>query len=164
MNKTNMNLKLVAMTAAAFFVQGGLTLLPLPAAAASDSVPLVRCCGDDMTVYRDFGEREGIQRLMEDFMRDLLADDRTRPFFEKVDQQRVILMLTEQFCHAAGGPCEYRGRSMTDAHAGMGVKREHFNALVEVLQKSMTRAGIPFRSQNRMLAVFAPMYRDIEQR
>lgn len=141
----------------------GSSLLVAPVALATpDTVPLKACCTDDST-YQAFGQREGINTLMKSFIQDLLADDRTRPFFQGVDQQRLVAMLTDQVCQATGGPCEYKGRSMTDSHRGMGVKREHFNALVEVLQRSMDRAGVPFRHQNKLLAVFAPMYRDIEQ-
>lgn len=47
------------------------------------------------------------------------------------------------------------------AHAEMDIDKAHFNALVEVLQKSMSARGIPFSAQNRMLALLAPMHRDI---
>lgn len=150
---------------AAVLVAGLLSfsLAPRVAHAADDTVALKPCCGSDQSVYQDFGGREGIARLTSDFMRELLADDRTRPFFEHADQQRIILMLTDQICYATGGPCEYKGLSMTDAHKGLNIKRENFNALVEDLQKSMDRFNIPFRSQNKLLAVLAPMHRDIEQ-
>lgn len=149
------------ITAASLMVAATVLCIPL-AQATTDTVPLKPCCTDDST-YQAFGQREGINKLMKAFVQDLMADDRTRPFFQSVDHQRLVAMLTEQVCQATGGPCEYRGRSMTDAHRGMGVKREHFNALVEVLQRTMDRANVPFRDQNKLLAVFAPMYRDIEQ-
>jgi hemoglobin len=41
------------------------------------------------------------------------------------------------------------------------VTRAHFNALVEVLQQTMAVRGIPFQRQNQMLALLAPMYRDM---
>lgn len=41
---------------------------------------------------------------------------------------------------------------MTDAHQGMGVKREHFNALVEVLLHTMDMANVPFRGQHKLSA------------
>jgi hemoglobin len=50
---------------------------------------------------------------------------------------------------------------MKTAHEGMGVRTSHFNALVEVLQESMDAKKIPFTVQNRMLALLAPMHRDI---
>jgi hemoglobin len=70
--------------------------------------------------------------------------------------------LKEQLCAATGGPCTYTGRDMKTAHAGMGVERSNFNALVEDLQIAMNKRGIPFRAQNKLLAKLAPMHRDIE--
>jgi hemoglobin len=43
----------------------------------------------------------------------------------------------------------------------MDVTRGHFNALVEVLQHSMDARGIPVARQNQLLALLAPMYRDV---
>jgi len=141
-------------------------LIALPAAptladATGDTVPLKRCCGGDTGAYKDFGEKAGIERLMRDFIEGLLADARTRPFFEGQNKERIILQLTDQLCYALEGPCEYGGRPMRATHAGMGISRSEFNALVEVLQTSMNKAGIPFRSQNKLLAVLAPMERDV---
>jgi hemoglobin len=45
--------------------------------------------------------------------------------------------------------------------AGIGVRTSSFNALVEMLQQSMDAKKIPFTVQNRMLALLAPMHRDI---
>ena len=47
------------------------------------------------------------------------------------------------------------------AHKEMDINKANFNGLVEVLQKSMDKRGIPFSAQNRMLALLAPMHRDI---
>lgn len=132
-----------------------------PADTTGDTAPLKRCCGGDTRPYKDFGEKAGIERLMRDFMEGLLAEPRTRPFFEGQNRERIILQLTDQICYALEGPCEYTGRPMRATHQGMGITRREFNALVEVLQASMNKAGIPFRSQNKLLAVFAPMERDV---
>lgn len=117
-----------------------------------------------LPVYKDFGELPGITALMEDFMVRLLADPRTKPFFENVDQVAVKKHLVEQFCVILGGPCSYTGRDMREAHAGLEINRSNFNALVEDLQVAMDKRGIPFRSQNRLLAKLAPMHREIETR
>jgi hemoglobin len=108
-----------------------------------------------------FGGVPGLEALMDDFMQGLLADPRTRPFFENVEQDRVKRQLVEQFCVILGGDCIYSGRDMREAHAGHVITAAHFNALVEVLQISMNRRGIPFRAQNRLLAKLAPMHRDV---
>jgi hemoglobin len=50
---------------------------------------------------------------------------------------------------------------MKQAHAGMDINKNNFNALVEVLQQAMEAQGIAFTAQNKLLAKLAPMHRDI---
>lgn len=134
------------------------------AALSTDSAALTRCCNGDPATYQAFGEKAGIERLMHVFMEGLIADARTRPFFENQNQARIVAQLTDQVCYALEGPCVYSGRAMKQTHQNLVLDRSHFNALVEVLQTAMDQAGIPFRSQNKLLAVFAPMERDIVTR
>lgn len=112
-------------------------------------------------LYRAFGEKPGLVALMDDFMARLLADARTGPHFKEANQAHVKEQLVEQFCALAGGPCAYRGADMKTAHAELDIKKSDFHALVEVLQASMDGRGIAFGPQNRMLALLAPMHRDI---
>lgn len=115
----------------------------------------------DDQLYKAFGEKAGLVSLMDDFMVRLLADPRTGPHFKPVNQQRVKEQLVDQFCALGGGPCVYKGADMKSSHANLGIKKSDFHALVEVLQESMDSKGIPFRKQNDMLALLAPMNRDI---
>ena len=104
---------------------------------------------------------ERLTALMETFMAGLLADPRTQPFFANADQVRVKRQLTEQFCVILGGDCTYTGRDMRTSHAGQNIDRGHFNALVEVLQVAMDKHDVPFRAQNKLLAILAPMHREV---
>lgn len=122
-------------------------------------IPHVAAADDDL--YVAFGEKAGLAALMDDFVERLVVDSRTKPFFEHADLDNLKTQLTDQLCALSGGPCQYGGREMKSAHEGMGVRTSHFNALVEVLQRSMDAKKIPFTQQNRMLALLAPMHRDI---
>jgi hemoglobin len=115
----------------------------------------------DAATFKDFGEKAGLVKIMDDFMVGLLKDSRTKPFFENVDQQRVKEQLVDQICEILKGPCEYKGAKMTPVHKELGLNREHFNALVEQLQFAMDKNNVPFSSQNKLLAVLAPMHRNI---
>ena len=115
----------------------------------------------DDQLYKAFGEKAGLVSLMDDFMLRLVADPRTGPHFKPANQQRVKEQLVDQFCALGGGPCVYKGADMKSSHANLDIKKSDFNALVEVLQVSMDAKGIPFRKQNEMLALLAPMNRDI---
>ncbi len=115
----------------------------------------------DDRLYRAFGEKTGLVSLMDDFMNRLLADPRTGRHFQPANQQHVKEQLVEQFCALSGGPCVYKGADMKSSHAELDITKSDFHALVEVLQLSMDARGIAFGRQNQMLALLAPMHRDI---
>lgn len=111
-------------------------------------------------VLQDFGGMPGLTALTEDFMAIMIADKRISRFFDGKDLPRIKRELAEQFCVILGGDCTYTGRDMRTAHAGMGVDRAAFNALVEDLQIAMDKHKVPFRSQNKLVAILAPMHRE----
>jgi hemoglobin len=138
-----------------------ISVLAGPQAFAQNSAPTTPVIAADASLFNDFGGREGLVLLMDDFMVNLLADPRTKPFFEASDQAKVKNHLVEQFCVILNGGCTYSGRDMKTTHEGMGVTQAGFYALVEALQKSMATRNIPFRAQNKLLAALAPQHRDI---
>jgi hemoglobin len=112
--------------------------------------------------FEDFGGVTGLTTIMDDFMVGLVADPRTKEFFENSNQPRVKAMLVLQMCELLDGGCTYPGLDMKTAHRGMKVNRAGFNGLVEQFQFAMDKYGVPFASQNVLVAKLAPMYRDIE--
>ena len=119
--------------------------------------------GDD-ALYRALGDQAGVASLMTDFVTRLKRDARTEIFFRQTRVDGLAEALTDQVCVLAGGPCKYEGATMAKAHADLAIGRADFNALVEVLQDTMSAQGIAFGDQNRLLALLAPMHRDIIKR
>ena len=115
----------------------------------------------DPSVYKAFGEKEGLVKIMDDFLINLKADKRTKPFFEDINEANFKAQLVNQICEVLAGPCKYTGGPMTPVHKQLGINREHFNALVEQLQLAMDKHNVPFTAQNKLLAVLAPMHRNI---
>jgi hemoglobin len=116
---------------------------------------------NDAEIFQAFGGKAGLVNIMNDFMVGLLADKRTAPFFKDTDNDRVKAQLVDQICEILNGGCVYKGAKMKPMHAEMGLNRENFNGLVEQLQLAMDKNKVPFRAQNKLLAVLAPMHRDI---
>ncbi len=112
-------------------------------------------------LYQAFGEEAGIKALMDDFVQRLRADARIGDQFKESNLENLSKSLANQLCQLSGGPCVYKGPDMKDVHTGMNIQRSHFNALVEVLQQAMDARGIPFQRQGQMLALLAPMHRDV---
>ncbi len=115
----------------------------------------------DNSLYLAFGEKAGIASLMADFATRLKADERIGRYFKDTKPAALAESLTGQICRATGGPCEYEGGPMDKVHQDMQIDRAAFNRLVEVLQDAMDAKGIAFGDQNRLLALLAPMHRDI---
>lgn len=113
------------------------------------------------STFEDFGQKAGLVKLMDQFMADLISNEKTRPFFEKADQKRIKEQLVDQFCAVLDGPCKYTGKSMAQSHSGLDISKNEFNALVEVLRTTMSKQNIPVRAQNKLLAKLAPMHKDI---
>ena len=115
----------------------------------------------DDSLFRAWGGKAGIRAVMEDFVPRLEADPRIGKFFRREGRENLVMQLTDQLCKVSGGPCTYGGAPMDKVHRDLEITKADFNALVEVLQVSMEAKGIAFGAQNRMLALLAPMHRQI---
>ena len=135
--------------------------LALLAPATAPAQPAPPPAASDDSLYRELGGKEKIESFTNDFYDRLLADPRVAPFFDGINMKYLRRVLAEYFCAAAGGPSDYDGVSMKDAHAHLGITRADFNVVVEHLQEAMDAAGVPFATQNRLLARLAFLYRDI---
>jgi hemoglobin len=113
------------------------------------------------TLFADMGGQAGIDKIVEVSVDNYLADPRISKIFDESNMDRIRAQFKVQFCQIAGGPCEYKGHGMAEAHKGLRLTNAHFNAVVEDLQAAMDKVGIPFTVQNRFLARLAPMQRDV---
>ncbi|MEO7939769.1 MAG: group 1 truncated hemoglobin [Burkholderiaceae bacterium] len=113
------------------------------------------------SLYRALGEKPGITALMNDFVDRVVKDPRVDHFFAKTKLPNLKEQFRDQICQLSGGPCQYAGDPMKPVHADLAISKADFNAVVKVLQLAMDARQIPFRDQNRLLALLAPMHRDI---
>ena len=150
-------MKKILISLAPALVLAASVCMAVPAAAQTAAAPMAT----SSALFETFGGKAGLVKLMDHFMVGLLADARTGPHFKPANQQRIKEQLIDQFCVVMGGPCAYKGADMKSSHAAMDITKSDFNALVEVLQRSMDAQGIPFGAQNQLLAKLAPMHRDV---
>lgn len=112
-------------------------------------------------LYRALGEKPGLVALMDTFVANIVADVRIAPQFKEANVPHLKAQLVDQICMASGGPCAYQGPDMKTVHANLDITKADFHALVEDLQAAMDARGIPFATQNQLLARLAPMHRDV---
>jgi len=118
------------------------------------------------TLFKRLGGQKALVAVVDSFVGKCAADERIKSFFEPAaaDPKRLKhfkKMLVQQLCAGTGGKCKYKGKDMKVAHAGMGVKEEHFNALVENLVKTLDEFKVPDKEKNELLGILGPMKGDI---
>lgn len=138
-------------------------LLAAASASAQPPTSSVKPLPTD-ALFQQLGGKPGLARLTDDVVDRLWADPRTGPFFQESSKKHIKTQLADQFCEVSGGPCRLDSPDMKKVHEAMPIGKADFNALVEVLQAAMDAQGIPFSTQNRLLAQLAPMHRDIVNR
>lgn len=114
------------------------------------------------SLYDRLGGKEAIAKVVDLFVANVGADTRINAFFANTDDAgfaHLKAMLVDQICDAAsaGTACKYTGKSMPEAHHGMKITQEQFDALVEDLVKALDAAGVGATEQQQLLGVLGPM-------
>lgn len=115
----------------------------------------------ETTLYQQLGERTGVQKIVSDLIDRAVLDPRIAGKFKDVNKAHLKSSISDQICSISGGPCQYEGPTMKEAHADMGLRKADFLALVDDLEQAMKAQGIPFHVQTKLLALLAPMHRDV---
>ncbi len=110
--------------------------------------------------FRMGGEAK-LRAAVDELVNVILNDERINFAFAAADLSRFKQQLYTQLCELAAGPCIYDGRDMQTAHAKLPLTDAHFNALTEDLYIAFDRVGIAYPLQNEMVALLAPMQRQI---
>jgi hemoglobin len=113
------------------------------------------------TLYDRLGGKDGIKRIVDDGYTIILIDDRIKDDFDNINPEHIKPRLVDLICQLSGGPCIYKGRPMAAAHEALDLTQAKFNALAEDMQTGMDHVGIPYWTQNQLMALLAPMQRDI---
>jgi hemoglobin len=116
------------------------------------------------SLYARMGGTSVITAVVSDLIDESASDPHLKRSFDKVNLARLKSLLVEQICALAGGGCRYSGDSMHDVHAGLGITQAEFYGMVDVLKGTMSRHGIALRERNELLAILAPMKRDVVER
>lgn len=113
------------------------------------------------TLYQALGSESGVSQIVDEALLIILQDERIKASFKETNIPRLAQLLKEQFCVISAGPCQYTGDDMKTVHQGLGINAAQFFALAEDVQIAMDKLAIPPATQNRLMALLAPMKRDI---
>jgi hemoglobin len=115
----------------------------------------------DKTLYESMGGERVLRTAVDHFADNVQTDNRINFTFAEADISKFKRLIFEQLCNLSGGPCKYTGRDMRTSHAKLKINNAEFNALAEDLYIALDQAGVPYRLQNKLMALLAPMQHQI---
>lgn len=122
------------------------------------------------SLYDQLGGAKAIRAVVDDFVPRVASD--TRVNFTRQGTAHPwnatpenVAHLKEQlvafFTQATGGPADYHGKSMEEAHQGMQISEPQWDAFVEDFKATLNQLNVPPSLQEQLIAKIAPTHDQI---
>lgn len=92
--------------------------------------------------YDLIGGAPAVTAVVDAFYQKVLADPDLTEFFTDVDLPRLKRHQVMLVSHVLGGPVNYEGRALSDAHAHLPIEQTHFRRVVAHLVDVLDKAGV----------------------
>jgi hemoglobin len=118
------------------------------------------------SLFQRLGGSSGIEMLVEEVvalhMRNPVIGARFRPYMEVQEKLAIVKKHLCAFLEAgSGGPTQYVGRSMIDAHRGMNISEAEYMAAVDDIMAAMRKRELDEQTQKDILAIAYALKSDI---
>jgi len=137
------------------------TLTPALMAGASTGAQ------EKKSLYARLGGYDAIAAVVDEFIKRLATDPKFAKFFSGFSadsQKRLRQHILDQFCKAAGGPCEYLGRDMKTTHGGLGITEAEWDAAAKHLVGAMDKYKVPQAEKDELMAFVGTQKKDIVEK
>jgi hemoglobin len=115
------------------------------------------------SLYDRIGGRAGLERIVPDVVRLHLENPVCGARFRaaRTPPEELARLAIEFFATGLGGDGTYDGRSMPEAHAGMGVTEAEYVAVLDDILAALQRHGIGEQEQAELLYIAYGMKSEI---
>jgi hemoglobin len=117
--------------------------------------------GAGLSDYDVVGGGPAVSAVVDDFYEQVLRDPQLAPYFEGIDIARLKRHQVLLISQVLGGPANYDGRPLDQAHASLGISHDDLAAVAGYLVAAMRDAGVPEDIIMRAIAVVASTEPDI---
>jgi hemoglobin len=115
-------------------------------------------------LFERLGGKEGLTKVVDTLMKNVAADAKINKRFAKLKGKTLEdfkQKLVDFICKGLEGPCEYAGKNMKDAHKGMKIKEDEWNAFLADLKAALDENNVGAEEQADLMAILAPMHDEI---
>lgn len=113
------------------------------------------------SLYEQIGGADAVNAAVDIFYRKVLSDPVIMHFFDDVDMDRQIGKQKAFLTMAFGGPNNYTGKDMREAHKHMNLTEEHFNAVAGNLQATLEELNVPGELIDQVMTIAASTHDDV---
>jgi hemoglobin len=119
------------------------------------------------SLYDRLGGVYSIATLVDDFVERLLinktlnANPKINEARQRVPKAGLKFQVTALVGQVTGGPSQYTGRSMKDAHSHLDITEIEWQAMVVDFKKSLTKFKVPPKEQSELIAIVESTKGDI---
>jgi hemoglobin len=103
------------------------------------------------TLFDKLGGQQGVEKVVGEFYKRVMADSTLSPFFAKTDMAKQHAQQVAFFTQLFDGPKVYNGRPMDKTHTGMNLQPQHFDVVSKHLRDSLTACGASAEDTNAAL-------------
>lgn len=95
------------------------------------------------TYYEQVGGGPAVQRLVEVFYDLVWSDPQLVDYFVSADRDRLKVHQARLVASLLGGPKEYTGRELAEAHRGLNITSADYDRVVEHLVAACAKLDVP---------------------
>jgi hemoglobin len=115
----------------------------------------------DLTDYQRIGGGPAVKVVVDRFYQLILADEQLVGFFEDTDMAQLKRHQALLISQVLGGPANYDGRDLQEAHAGMDIARDDYVKVVSHLVQALEEAGVEPEIIGRVGGALAATEQDV---
>jgi hemoglobin len=112
-------------------------------------------------LYERLGGRNAIHVVVKDIIELHFTEEITKPLTKGVDKEKLVTLVVEWLCQAAGGHEKYTGRDMVSAHAHLGMTDVHFMTAGDQIMRSLKKHGVPDPEAQEVLCAIIAHHDDV---
>lgn len=160
-------MKRIALTFCLLMATAAVAVAQAPQTSTPASVAATHGAQEKKSLYARVGGYDALALVVDDFIKRLATDPKFAKFFSgfSVDsQKRLRQHILDQFCKAAGGPCEYVGRDMKTTHTGLGITEAEWDAAAKHLVAAMDKYKVPQAEKDELMAFVGTQKKDIVEK
>lgn len=113
------------------------------------------------SLFNKYGGFSTIGNIVHSFYEKILDTDSLLHYFEGIDMERLIRHQTDFLCLILGGPVNYSGRDLRQAHRRLNITEKDFDLVSDLLEEALEEANIEYEDIETIIGIIHSKKPDI---